>query len=483
MPTFNFSSDITNGDISGSGVFDLLMKSVKTHLNEEYNASRIRDEDFATVYLGSLQSAMQQAVQYQMGKDQLEINWEKTQVELDLIAQKILTEKGQVENVADGLIGQQQALLDKQNTHQTQETVLLGHKINTELGQVIDMSTGLIGKQQLQLAEETKLVTEKISTEEAQTTDITTGILGRKQAIMTQEVLVAEQEVLVAQQKVLESVQAVQKSIKEVELLVEKINSEKAQTNDEADGILGLQQDLLAKQLLELDAQINLLEAKVATEDAQTQDGADGIMGQMIEKSKAEALLMEAKYLTEQAQTTTAIKKVDGTPAAEFDGYMYEQIEYMKAQAEKMANDSLLTYQKLATEAANTGNTFKDKDGTEITLDLPTGSEEAPITGGLMGQQMLKIIAEKELLAQKKASEEGQIEDMTGGVLGKQQALYEAQKEGFYRDAEQKAAKIVSQAYNIRESTGSNANIPDTLDNEGIDQVLAIMVNGITSSP
>jgi hypothetical protein len=54
--------DVTN--INNTGVFDKLMVSVNSHINTQYEANRITGSDYATVYLGSLQSAMSQSVQF-----------------------------------------------------------------------------------------------------------------------------------------------------------------------------------------------------------------------------------------------------------------------------------------------------------------------------------------------------------------------------------------------------------------------------------
>lgn len=69
-----------------------------------------------------------------------------------------------------------------------------------------------------------------------------------------------------------------------------------------------------------------------------------------------------------------------------------------------------------------------------------------------------KANAEKEILVQRKISEEAQTKDTVGGVavagiLGKQMQLYHNQAEGFIRDSEQKAAKIYSDAFLTRVST------------------------------
>ena len=61
-------SDVTNGVPTGSGYFDVLMRSVKAHIEIEYSANRIKGPEYATVYLGAMQSAMQLAEQFVLGE-------------------------------------------------------------------------------------------------------------------------------------------------------------------------------------------------------------------------------------------------------------------------------------------------------------------------------------------------------------------------------------------------------------------------------
>jgi hypothetical protein len=71
-------------------------------------------------------------------------------------------------------------------------------------------------------------------------------------------------------------------------------------------------------------------------------------------------------------------------------------------------------------------------------------------------KQRLKLDAEVALLTQKKLTETAQI-DPTGvsvsSVIGKQNSLYQAQAEGFVRDAEQKATEILVKTWNVRRTT------------------------------
>jgi hypothetical protein len=60
------------------------------------------------------------------------------------------------------------------------------------------------------------------------------------------------------------------------------------------------------------------------------------------------------------------------------------------------------------------------------------------------------------LLTQKTATEKAQILDIgvdANSVIGKQKALYQAQTDGFKRDAEQKAAKLLADTWSVRRTT------------------------------
>ena len=71
-------------------------------------------------------------------------------------------------------------------------------------------------------------------------------------------------------------------------------------------------------------------------------------------------------------------------------------------------------------------------------------------------QSKLKTAAEVTLLAQKTQTEKAQTVAMgvdADSVIGRQKDLYAAQTTGFTRDAEQKAAKLMIDSWNVRRTT------------------------------
>lgn len=80
-------SDATTAT-NGTGNFDNLMKVVTLHLEAQFAAGRITGTDYATVYLGALQSTLAQAVNFTL-------NMEKANAEKALLDQKKITEYAQ----------------------------------------------------------------------------------------------------------------------------------------------------------------------------------------------------------------------------------------------------------------------------------------------------------------------------------------------------------------------------------------------------
>jgi hypothetical protein len=71
--------------VTGSGIFDDLMEAVNTHLAAQFNLGRLTGTDYATVYLGAIQSSLQNSVQFVLGRQQAD-------KQADLIASQIITE-------------------------------------------------------------------------------------------------------------------------------------------------------------------------------------------------------------------------------------------------------------------------------------------------------------------------------------------------------------------------------------------------------
>lgn len=117
-------TDLTHATLDGHGVFDVLMRATKAHLDQEWTQGRIKGNEYATIYLGALQQTMQSAIQFLLNKDKtsLEIELaeqtkEKIIAETNLLIQKTITEKAQVDFTNVGptsILGRQGTVFEKQ---------------------------------------------------------------------------------------------------------------------------------------------------------------------------------------------------------------------------------------------------------------------------------------------------------------------------------------------------------------------------------
>ena len=111
----------TGNSTDGAGNFDNLMKVVTLHLEAQFAAGRITGTDYATVYLGALQSTLAQAVSFTLSMNKA--NEEAT-----------LLEKQQSKVNADTL------LVDATKLKVVAEETLLGKKSTTEDKQIAVMT-------------------------------------------------------------------------------------------------------------------------------------------------------------------------------------------------------------------------------------------------------------------------------------------------------------------------------------------------------
>jgi hypothetical protein len=145
-------TDLTQGTLAGTGIFDVLMRANKAHLDAEFEKNRIKGAEYSTVYLGSLTQVMQTALQFLLTK-------KKEDLEAQLLEEQIaLTDQQRLNAIAENavLVAQEcklraefdliQANILKAN----QETALLAQKVATERAQVTALGVdadSIVGRQ------------------------------------------------------------------------------------------------------------------------------------------------------------------------------------------------------------------------------------------------------------------------------------------------------------------------------------------------
>ena len=217
-------TDLTGGEVAGSGNFDELMRAVKSHLAEEYKAGRITGDSYSQAYISALDMALGNAntftLQYLITNEQAKLIEAQTKNEVlnrELIQSQINRSNKDIQ------------YLDKQLI-----------KADSE----IELSKGQVQLQAKQL----ELV--DISIESAQK-----DLEAKDVAIVNQEAqtgLINQQtRNAIAQETQIDNQNA--KLLSEIDVLVQRKKSEMAQTADSIDGsdvagLIGKQSKLYANQ-------------------------------------------------------------------------------------------------------------------------------------------------------------------------------------------------------------------------------------------
>ena len=88
-------NDFSNGSIDnsnpqepkweGTGVFDIIMKAANENIKIQNQTSRITGAEYAEVYLGTMQTAISEAMRFLLNKDQSTKELEVKQANIDLL--------------------------------------------------------------------------------------------------------------------------------------------------------------------------------------------------------------------------------------------------------------------------------------------------------------------------------------------------------------------------------------------------------------
>jgi hypothetical protein len=183
-------ADLTVQTTDGTGSFDALMRSVKAHLEQEFLKNRIKGPEYSTVYLASLQLAMQTGLTFLLQKDKHDVEVQLLQAQLALVTQQTanavieganLTKQGEMLVVQKALTTQQVANLTAEALNiPKQGAVLDGPTCK------LDAEFTLLQSEITKTDQEIALLAQKTATEKAQTQALgvdVDSVIGRQKAL------------------------------------------------------------------------------------------------------------------------------------------------------------------------------------------------------------------------------------------------------------------------------------------------------------
>ena len=242
--------ELTTETLDGTGVFDVLMRANKAHLEAEFTKNRIKGPEYATVYLGALETVLSTSVSFLMNKDKLTL-------ESQLIEQQILLAQVEVTKAnAEVLqIQAQTRLVDAQVQESAAQLAILQEqllKIPAETA-LLNAQASLADRQKNNLVLEGDNIPKQGQLIDKQNLLIDEQILDLKQKVIN---AVTENTVLVATECKLNAefdllVASKLKADQEAALLLQKVATEKAQTTElgvDDNSVVGRQKGLFQAQ-------------------------------------------------------------------------------------------------------------------------------------------------------------------------------------------------------------------------------------------
>ena len=257
-------TELTTSEVAGTGVFDVLMRSAKSHLDLQFRDGRIKGPEYATVYLGSLELAMQTGLAFVLQQ-------RKNDLEAQLLEKQLLLVTQQIANLtAEGLnIPKQGLLIDAQAAHMVKQGEIADAEVLIKAQQV------LIAQAELSIAQAKLANIPKegllLTAQTAKTTQETTNLVSQELLIDAEAAQKAQQTLLLTQQTANAVTEGLVltaqkckldaefnytqaqtlKSAQELALLTQKTATERAQITSlgvDADSVVGRQKDLYVAQ-------------------------------------------------------------------------------------------------------------------------------------------------------------------------------------------------------------------------------------------
>jgi hypothetical protein len=410
-------SSLTVETLEGTGVFDVLMRANRAHLENEFQKNRIKGPEYATVYLGSLESVMRTSMEFLLQR-------EKVALEAELMAQQVLIAKAEVEK-ANAMVLVAQAEVTK---------------IGVEL-EIMRLNRDKVPFEILHLQAQTRLVDEQVLHTTAQTshTEAQSNLVGQQTTNLQAEVLnIPKQGSLIDAQAAVQTQQ--------------KLNLVSENTKLGSENLHIVSQTALVNQ-----QKLNLV-----SEDLKTV-ASTALINQQKSNAVIEATVLTAQKSKLDAETTfTASNNI------------------------KTQSENTLVLQKVATEKAQVSTVGVEAGSVIGKQNALAEAQTCKLTAefNLVTGTTTKTASENTLLLQKVATEKAQITSVgvdDNSVIGKQKALYQAQTNGFTRDAEQKAAKLMVDSWNVRRTTdeGTVADGTNMLADSVVGRAVNKMLSGV----
>lgn len=187
LPAAPTNADLTAATLEGSGTFDTIMRAINAHLKNEFDKSRITGAEYAKVYLGSMEAALGNSVQFLLQRDQSYWTAVRAQYEAKIAEAKLVQARVELATAKVQLAAIQYTALTQEATY-----ALTKMKLATES---ITYCTAKYNLDEL-LPQQKELLAYQVCAARAQTYNTQTdgatpieGTLGKQMALHAQQII------------------------------------------------------------------------------------------------------------------------------------------------------------------------------------------------------------------------------------------------------------------------------------------------------
>ncbi|SUA63312.1 Uncharacterised protein [Oligella urethralis] len=240
----------TEAIVEGNGVFDVLMKANKAHLEQEYAKNRIKGGEYATVYLGSLEHVLQTSLEFVLQRRKLALESLLMEKQIAIAEMELEQAKVALEIARMGLekIPAEIELLKAQAAQTRQQTENL-----VETKEQIIAETANTVKQKDQIIAQTSLTNKQVEVAQSniKQSEAQTKLIDQQRinAVTQNDTMIREQCKLAAEYDLI--LQQIQKLKEEGNYINQRIATEKAQTSNvgvDPNSVIGIQNRLISNQ-------------------------------------------------------------------------------------------------------------------------------------------------------------------------------------------------------------------------------------------
>jgi hypothetical protein len=425
-------ADLTTKVVDGAGVFDALMTAVNAHLTLQHEKGRITGGEYAKVYLGAFQSAMQVGLEFLRSRDRTVLE------NLQLLEGIKLAQAQTVRAHADVELARAQIQQARFGTAELQLKAYTA--MNQYVSTKMDLVLGYNGI--LEAEHKQRLTEEQVDSERAKTKDTLFNgapILG---------------------------LAGMEKELAEAKMLTqrEELDTTRANTKDTLldggpiSGIVAVEKAIKEATQLHMEKQGLLVMAQYEMAHAQTHD--------LLPDGAAVGGVLHIDKLTKESQRKLAS----------------EQYELARAQIRETLSDGtlfagLVAVEKLTKEAQR--KLTEEQVDTQRAETKETLVDGVTAVAGIAKFKKDLTAAQSKLVLEQYESQRGQTRGTlsTGetviGLVGAQTDLYRQQVTSYKRDAESKGVKMLLDTWTARKTIDEGVEVPVQIDTAALETAIA----------